>query len=270
MSKCVRSLHMHPEPLLYTQLARTEQLSDHTVKAWSGLVSGACTHTPQKLKLTSNKLDTSSHTANCTWDEVRDAAAHESCECHQKEEATSNARHYCADPPLETRDAVEGGVAPTLLQHHCGLPLLIPHRVGAAPKCAKGYGLVHLCPQQPVGHEEANTGGSSTQQGQHGPDNTRTCQTRRHGKQSANSSHSHWTNSSFEQSQCCGKPRNEHLPPAVFTFSVTLGPCVEEEKQTDFSTDIKIICGNKLLAFGITAWCEYEFKTRSLSLSHYK
>ena len=143
----------------------------------------------QDVKLTSNKLDASSHATNCTRDEVRDAASHESCEGHQQEEATSHPRHHCADPPLQTGAAIEGGVAATLLQHHRGLLLLVPHRVGAAPKRSKGHGLVHLCSQQPVGHEETNTGGSGTQQGQQGPDNTCTCQTRRHGKQSANSSH---------------------------------------------------------------------------------
>lgn len=147
--------------------------------------------TTQKHKLTTNKLDAACHSANSTRDEVRDAAAHERCECYQQEEATSHACHHCADPPLQTGDAVEGGIAPTLLQHHCSLPLLIPHWVGATSKCAKGHGLIHLCPQQPVWHEETNTGGCSTQQGEQGPDNTRTCQTRRHGKQSANGLHSH-------------------------------------------------------------------------------
>lgn len=144
-------------------------------------------------QLTSNKLDAAGHTSNRTWDEVGDAAAHESCERHQQEEAAPHTRHHRADPPLQARDAVEGGVAPALLQHHRGLPLLVPHRVGAAAEGAKGHGLVHLRPQQPVGHEEADAGGSSTQQGQQRPDNTRTCQTGAHGKQCAGGSHSHWT-----------------------------------------------------------------------------
>lgn len=154
-------------------------------------------------QLTSNKLDAAGHASNRTWDEVRDAAAHESRERHQQEEAAPHARHHRADPPLQARDAVEGGVAPALLQHHRGLPLLVPHRVGAAAEGAKGHGLVHLRPQQPVGHEEANAGGGGTQQGQQRPDNTRTCQTGAHGKQCAGGSHSHWTiNSSFRSSRC--------------------------------------------------------------------
>ena len=154
--------------------------------------------TTQNRCLTSNKLDATGHTANGTRDEVRDAAAHERRERHQQEEAAPHARHHRADPPLQARDAVEGGVAPALLQHDGGLSLLVPHRVGAAPERTEGHGLVHLCPQQPVGHEEANAGGGGTQQGEQGPDHTRTCQTGRHGQQS----HSHWTNSSYMSSRC--------------------------------------------------------------------
>lgn len=66
-SKCdsSRSLTIHPEPLHCTQLIRTEQLSDHTVKAGSVLVTG--THkTMQQHERTSNKLDASGHATNCT------------------------------------------------------------------------------------------------------------------------------------------------------------------------------------------------------------
>lgn len=133
--------------------------------------------------LTSNKLDAAGHSANRTRDEVRDAAAHEGGERHQQEEATPDARHHRADPPLQARDAVEGGVAPALLQHHRDLLLLVPHRVGAAPERAKGHRLVHLRSQQPVGHKEADAGGGGAQQGQQGPDDTCARQTGRHWKQ---------------------------------------------------------------------------------------
>lgn len=145
----------------------------------------------QKHKLTSNKLNAAGHAADGAGDEVRDAAAHESREGHQEEEAAPHARHHRADPPLQARDAEEGGVAAALLQHHRGVPLLVPHRVGAAAERAKGHWLVHLRPQQPVGHEEADAGGGSAEQGQQGPDNTGACQTGRHGKQPASGSRAH-------------------------------------------------------------------------------
>lgn len=114
------------------------------------------------ILLTSNKLDSTGHTADRTGDEVGDAAAHQTCEGHQQEEATAHARHHRADPPVQARDAVEGCVAPTLLQHHRDLLLLVSHWVGATAEGAKRHRLVHLRSQQPVGHEEADTGSSGT------------------------------------------------------------------------------------------------------------
>lgn len=41
-----------------------------------------CTARPNEQS--ANKLDSTSHTTNCTRDEVRDAAAHQSCKGHQQ------------------------------------------------------------------------------------------------------------------------------------------------------------------------------------------
>lgn len=114
---------------------------------WLVGLSVGCVCTSAKthrIELTSNKLDATSHAPDRTRDEVRDAAAHESRQRHQQEEAAPHARHHRADPPLQAGDAVEGCVAATLLQHDGGLALLVPHRVRAAAKGAKGHGLIHL------------------------------------------------------------------------------------------------------------------------------
>ena len=170
--------------------------------------------TTRERNLTSNELDATGHAADCARDEVGDAAAHEGRERHQKQEAASHAGHHRADPPLQAGDAAEGGVAAALLQHHRGLPLLVPHRVGAPPERAKGHGLAHLRAQQPIGHEEAHTGGGGAQQGKQGPDDPRARQAGRHGGGASGravhtGSLEGWLLQ--ERSLCRGEPRkNQH------------------------------------------------------------
>lgn len=78
---------------------------------------------------TSQELNSSSHSSHCPGDELGHTATHEGSERHQKEQATAQAGHHGTDPPLRTGDALEGGIAPTLLHHHHHLPTLIMHRI---------------------------------------------------------------------------------------------------------------------------------------------
>lgn len=124
--------------------------------------------------LTPQELDASCHPAHSPGDELRHTAAHERCQGHQEKQPAAQARHHRADPPFGARDGLEGGIAATLLHHHGHLAALIPHRVGTPPESAEGNRLLQLRPQEPVGHEEANTGGSSAEEGEEGPDNAST------------------------------------------------------------------------------------------------
>lgn len=123
---------------------------------------------------TPQELDASCHPAHGPGDELRHTAAHERRQGHQEEQPTAQARHHRADPPLGAWDGLEGGIAATLLHHHRRLAALIPDWVGTPPESAEGNRLLQLRPQEPVGHEEAHTGGSGTEEGEEGPDNTGT------------------------------------------------------------------------------------------------
>lgn len=94
--------------------------------------------------LTPQKLNSSSHSSHCPGDELRHTATHEGGEGHQEEEATAQACDNGTDPPFCTGDALEGGVAPTLLHHHHHLPALIVDRIGAPPESTEGHRLAQL------------------------------------------------------------------------------------------------------------------------------
>lgn len=87
------------------------------------------------------ELDSPSHSSYSPGDEFRHAATHQGSESHQEQQAAAKACHYGTDPPLGAGDALEGGIAPTLLHHHHHLPTLIVNRIGAPPESAKGYRL---------------------------------------------------------------------------------------------------------------------------------
>lgn len=91
--------------------------------------------------LTPQELDSPSHSSYSPGDEFRHAATHQGSESHQEQQAAAKACHYGTDPPLGAGDALEGGIAPTLLHHHHHLPTLIVNRIGAPPESAKGYRL---------------------------------------------------------------------------------------------------------------------------------
>lgn len=93
----------------------------------------------RSLALTSQELDASCHPAHVSGDELGHTATHERSQCHQKEEAATQACHHCADPPFSTWDGLEGCIAATLLHHNCCLTTFIPHRIGTPPKSAKGH-----------------------------------------------------------------------------------------------------------------------------------
>lgn len=137
-------------------------------------------HSLNTRTLTPQELDASCHPAHSPGDELGHTAAHERCQGHQEEQPAAQARHHRADPPLGARDGLEGGVAATALHHHGRLAALIPHRVGTPPESAEGNRLLQLRPQEPVGHEEANAGGGSAEEGEEGPHDASTGEARSH------------------------------------------------------------------------------------------
>lgn len=142
------------------------------------------------LLLTSKKLHSPCCASDGSGDELWYAAAHECRECHQQQQAASDPRHNCTDPPFHTRDAMKARVAPTLLQHDRSLPLLIPNGIWAPPESAEGHWFIHLWAQQPVGHEEAHAGSCCAQQGHQSPDHPCACQAGCHaGQMSLNIGH---------------------------------------------------------------------------------
>lgn len=129
------------------------------------------------LLLTPNKLHPPGCASDGSGDELWYAASHERSERHQQQQTASDPRHHRTDPPLHARDALKARVAPALLQHDGGLPLLIPDGIRTAAECSERHGLTHLRAQQPVGHEESHTRGSRAQQRHQRPDHPCVCQT---------------------------------------------------------------------------------------------
>lgn len=132
------------------------------------------------IVLTPHKLYSSSHPPDSARDQIRDAASHQCREGHQKQKPATRPRHHGADPPFQTRDALEGGVTSTLLQHHRPATGFIPYWIRTTPERSEGYRLAHLWPEEPVRHEEAHAWSSRTQEGQQGPNHTCAGKTGRH------------------------------------------------------------------------------------------
>lgn len=124
--------------------------------------------------LTPHKLNSSSHSSHSPGDELRYAASHEGGERHQEEEATAQSGHNGANSPFCAGDALEGGIAPTLLHHHHHLPALIVHGVRAPPESAKGHRFAQLGAPEPVRHKEAHTGSGCTKEREQSPDHSGT------------------------------------------------------------------------------------------------
>ena len=127
--------------------------------------------------LTPQKLNSSGHSSYSPGDELRHAAAHEGSERHQEEQATAQAGHDGTDSPFRAGNALERGIAPTLLNHHHHLPTLIVHRIRAPPESAEGHGLAQLWSPEPVRHEEPHAGGGCTEKREQRPDDPGASQT---------------------------------------------------------------------------------------------
>ena len=127
--------------------------------------------------LTPQKLNSSGHSSYGPGDELRHAAAHEGGERNQEEQATAQAGHDGTDSPFRAGNALERGIAPTLLNHHHHLPTLIVHGIRAPPESAEGHGLAQLWSPEPVRHEEPHAGGGCTEKRQQRPDDPGTSQT---------------------------------------------------------------------------------------------
>lgn len=180
--------HGRPRPRAVvgpSDLARTELKLSRAVVA--GLLhlftvpSQRIQRTSGSYEQPSHELYPSCHSPDGARDQIRNTASHERGEGHEEEQTAAHARHHRADPPLQAGDAVEGGVPPALLQHHRGLPLLVPHGVGAPAERPERHRFVHLRAQEPIGHEEAHAGGGGAQQRQQSPDHARAGQAGRHG-----------------------------------------------------------------------------------------
>lgn len=129
------------------------------------------------ILLTPHKLYPSSHPSDSARDQIRDATSHQRCEGHQKQKSATRTRHHGADPPFQTRNALEGGIPSTLLQHHRSTTGFIPYWVRTTPECSKGHWLAHLRPKEPVRHEKAHARSCRTEKGKQSPNHTCTGQT---------------------------------------------------------------------------------------------